>query len=114
VKIALLALALALPLAAHAADVPTSYTVSDTALKAAVAGTNLTFTLYTDAGCMQQTHQQVVPIENVRFVSRLKTFTPKSAPKGPKIDEVHETLTGVNAAGEPLPDRHRNGLKPAE
>jgi hypothetical protein len=84
---------------AHAADVPTSYTVSDTALKAAVAGTNLTFTLYTDAGCTQQAHQQVVPIEMVAFVSRLKTFTPKNAPKGPKIDEMHETLTGVNAAG---------------
>jgi hypothetical protein len=84
---------------ARAADVPTSYTVSDTALKAAVAGTNLTFTLYTDAGCTQQVHQQVVPIETVAFVSRLKTFTPKNAPKAPKIDEVHETLTGVNAAG---------------
>ena len=36
-KTALLTLALALPLAAHAADVPTTYTVNDTALKAAVA-----------------------------------------------------------------------------
>jgi hypothetical protein len=99
VKTALLTLALALPLIARAADVPTTYTVNDTALKAAVAGTNLTFTLYTDASCTQQAFQQVVPIETVAFVSRLKTFTPASAPKGPKIDEVHETLTGVSAAG---------------
>lgn len=48
-RTAILTLALALPLAARAADVLTSYTVNDTALKAAVAGTNLTFTLYTDA-----------------------------------------------------------------
>jgi hypothetical protein len=41
----------------------------------------------------------VVPIETVAFVSRLKTFTPRNAPKGPTIDEVHETLTGINAAG---------------
>jgi hypothetical protein len=99
VKTALLTLALALPLAARAADVPTTYTVNDTALKAAIAGTNLTFTLYTDAACTQQAYQQVVPIETVAFVSRLKRFTPKSAPKGPNIDEVHETLTGVSAAG---------------
>jgi hypothetical protein len=84
---------------AGAADVPTSYTVNDTALKAAIAGTNLTFTLYTDAGCTQQMFQQVAPIETVAFVSRLETFTPKNAPKGPTIDKVHETLTGVNAAG---------------
>jgi len=79
--------------------VPTSYTVSDTALKAAVVGTSLTFTLYSDAGCTQQVQQQVVLVETVAFVSRLKTFLPKNAPKGPKIDEVHETLTGVSATG---------------
>jgi hypothetical protein len=73
--------------------------VNDTALRAAVAGTNLTFTLYTDASCTQQVFQQVVPIETVALVSRLKTFTPRNAPRGPKIDEVHETLTGVSAAG---------------
>jgi hypothetical protein len=99
VKTAVLTFALALPLAARAADLPTSYTVNDTALKAAVAGTSLTFTLYSDAGCTQQVHQQAVSIENVNLVSRLKLFTPKSAPKGPKVDEVHETLTGVSAAG---------------
>jgi hypothetical protein len=65
-----------------------------------LCGGKPTRTLYTDAGCTQQAHQQVVPIETVAFVSRLKTFTPENAPKGPTIDEVHETLTGVNAAGD--------------
>jgi hypothetical protein len=37
-------------------------------LKAAVAGTNLTFTLYTDARCTQQAFHQVVPVETVAFV----------------------------------------------
>src|SRR5262245_22971755 len=96
---ALLSLALVIPLAARAADVPTTYTVDDKALKAAIAGTSLTFTLYSDAGCTQQVHQQVVPVETVSFVSRLKIFIPKNAPKGPKMDEVHETLTGVSATG---------------
>jgi hypothetical protein len=100
VKTALLTLALALPLAVRAADVPTSYTVNDTALKAAIAGTSLTFTLYSDAGCTQQVHQQAVPIETVNLVSRLKVFTAKSAPtKSPKTAELRETLTGVSAAG---------------
>lgn len=99
-KTALLTLALALPLAARAADVPTSYTVNDTALKAAIAGTSLTFTLYSDAACTQQVHQQAVPIETVDLVSRLKVFTAKSAPtKSPKTAELRETLTGVSAAG---------------
>jgi hypothetical protein len=63
--------------------------VNDTALKAAIAGTTLTFTVYSDAGCTQQVHQQAVPIENVTLVSRLKVFTAKSAPvKSPKTAEL--------------------------
>jgi len=50
----------------------------------------------------------VVPIENASFVSRLKTFAPKNAAKGTKIDEVHETLTVSARRGisiSPRPER---------
>ena len=98
-KTAAVLFALTLPLAARASDIPTAYTVDDKVLKAAVAGTNLTFTLYRDAACTQQVHQQVVPIETVTLVSRLKNFVAKGAPKGPKTTELRQTLAGVDASG---------------
>jgi len=56
---------------ARAADVPVSYTVDETALKTAISGTPLTFTLYTDATCTTLVHTQVVNAENVTVIARL-------------------------------------------
>src|SRR5438552_4718284 len=80
---------------AWAADVPVSYTVDDAALKAAISGTPLTFTLYTDAACTSSVHTQVVNSENVTIISKLKRFRLTGAVKPPMTDELLTTLTGV-------------------
>lgn len=58
---------------------PVTYTVDDTALKAAISGTPLTFSLYTDAACTALVHTQVVNSENVTVISKLKRFKPSGA-----------------------------------
>ena len=68
----LLAVAL-VPLRAFAADLPVSYVVADAALKAAVAGTSLTFSLYSDASCTTQVFTTAVAIENVRLLKLERT-----------------------------------------
>lgn len=86
---------------AVASDLPVRYTVDDKALKGAVAGTNLTFQLFTDAACATTAvHAQVVAIENVNVVSRLKRFKAPGAPTAPpKTAEMSQTLTGVSGSG---------------
>jgi hypothetical protein len=82
---------------ATASELPVTYTVQDKPLrKSGIAGTPLTFTLFSDSACTQQVYQAVVPIENVELISRLKLLTPKGAVKGPKTDELRTTLSGVN------------------
>jgi hypothetical protein len=81
---------------ATASDLPVTYAVQEKPLKTSgIAGTPLTFTLYSDNACTQQVYQAVVPIENVELISRLKLLTPKGAVKGPTTDELHTMLTGV-------------------
>jgi len=85
---------------AHASDLAVTYTVQDKPLKKlAVAGTPLTFTLYTDTACTQLLFQMTVPIENVTLISRLKLLTPKGAVKAPATDELRTTLTGLTTSG---------------
>ncbi|MFN8545498.1 MAG: hypothetical protein U0807_14985 [Candidatus Binatia bacterium] len=82
------------------ADVQVSYTVDETALKTAVAGTTLTFQLYSDSACTMAAGAAVdVAIENVGLVERLKRFSPKGAAKPPKTDRLTTVLAGVTAPG---------------
>ena len=98
-RLSLLALVLA-PIAARATDIPVSYTVNAVALKAAVAGTNVTFNLYADSTCTGPiVHTETVVIEGVDIISRLPRFKPKHAPKPPKTAELRHTLTGVTHGG---------------
>lgn len=83
---------------AGAADVPVNYTVDDRVLRAAAAGTILTFELFTDAACTSLVHTQMVAIENVTIISRLKRFKPVAAATPPKTTELQQTLTGVTPA----------------
>jgi hypothetical protein len=94
------ALLLALAPLAQGADLPVSYTVDERALKLAVAGTNVTFDLYTDSACTGPiAHTETVAIESVDVISRLKLFVPKGATvKPPKTDELRHTLIGVDPA----------------
>ncbi len=92
-----LAAVIAAPCVARAADLPVSYTVDEKMLKLAIAGTNVTFDLYTDSACAGPiAHTETVAIENVDIISRLKLFKAKGAlVKPPKTDELRHTLTGV-------------------
>ncbi len=96
-----LALALLLlPTAAPASDLPVTYTVEEKPLKAAVAGTQLTFTLHRNASCADPSlHTVVWPIEAVTFLARLKMFTPKNGTKIPNTVEIHHLLYNVLATG---------------
>ena len=81
---------------ARAADLPVTYTVEEKPLKAAVAGTPLTFELYTDNACSGPVaHSEVVNIEDAELIVKLKPFNPKNAMKKPNTVEVRRTLTGL-------------------
>ncbi len=83
----------------HASDLPVTYNVQDKPLKAgAPAGTQLTFTLFSDAACTQQVFQTMIPVENVTLISKLKLATPKGATKSPATDQIQATLTGVTTS----------------
>jgi hypothetical protein len=93
---------LALPLVAggpvRAEDVPVQYLVDQKALKAAVAGTELTFSLYTDGACSAQVFTANRPVESL-VIERLVLVTPKGARKSPKAARLAATLTGVDPEG---------------
>lgn len=78
---------------------PVGYTVEDKPLKAASAGTDLTFQLFSDATCTALVHSAVVPIEDVSLLVRLKQLTPKNDVKLPKAAELRTTLPGVPVPG---------------
>jgi hypothetical protein len=95
---------LALPQLVHAADVPVRYLVNDAQLKTAVAGTSLTFSLYTDPTCSGPAHaSSALAIENATVTSRLKVFKAKGATTVPaKTDEIVWTMPNVPPTGQTL------------
>src|SRR5690349_11350763 len=94
------ALVLALgPLAAVAADLPVTFTTQEKPLKAASAGTQLTFALYGDAACTNQVYTTTVNVENVALITKVKQFTPKNDAKLPNTVMLQHTLPGVTAYG---------------
>lgn len=98
----ILALTVALtltPFAARAADLPASYTLEEKPFKAAIAGTSLTFALFSDAACTTQVYTTAVLVENVALITKLKQFTPKNDTKLPNTLLLQHTLAGVTAHG---------------
>src|SRR5437773_1661200 len=92
--VGLAALCLSGPIQAIA-DVQVSYTVEEKALKSAVTGTSLTFTVYSDSGCtMQLANPVAVPIDDVALIERLRRFKPKHGTKPPTTDRLTHVLTG--------------------
>jgi hypothetical protein len=79
------------------ADIRVAYTVDDKALKtAAISGTNLTFTVFSDAGCTTPIASPVVmPIDNILLIERMKRFTPKGGTKAPATDRLVQVLSGI-------------------
>jgi hypothetical protein len=99
-RLALLAAAaLLVPLAASAADLPVSYLVEEKPLKAAIAGTSLSFELYSDNTCTALVQSVSVLVENVTILSKLKQMTPKGDTKLPNTVELRTTLAGVSVTG---------------
>ena len=99
-RFAALAILLLAPVAARAADIPVVYTVQEKPLKTtALAGTMLTFTLYSDSVCTTAVYSTVVAVENVTLIVRLKQLTPKGDTKLPATDALQHTLPVVTATG---------------
>lgn len=92
-----LAAVIVAPCVARAADVPVTYTCQEKPLKAAIAGTMLTFTLYNDSACTNQVYSTGVLIENVALITKLKQFTPKNDTKLPNTVALQHTLPNVTA-----------------
>jgi hypothetical protein len=92
--VAIIALGI-VPAAAHAADVRVSYLVDATAFKAAVAGTPLTFSLYSDASCNSLVTSQAVVVESVALATAAKGVKVKNGPAPPKATRLEQVLTGV-------------------
>lgn len=91
-------LALVSPVAASALDLPVTYDVDSTALKAAVAGTSLTFSVHTDSACATPAVlSQAIDVQDVQSIEVLKRFTPKGAPKAPKTARMTQVLASVPA-----------------
>ena len=82
------------------ASVPVSYNVDQTALRQAVAGTPLTFTLYSDAACSASIAVDVVAVENVVPLEKLKSVRTPGAAAPPKIARLNHVLTGVTPTPE--------------
>ena len=96
-RIALLALLLVVPRFAAAGDLPARYTTEEKPLKTAIAGTMLTFTLYSDPSCTTSVYSTAIAIENVDLIGRIKPFNPKNAVKKKNTTELRATLTAVPA-----------------
>jgi hypothetical protein len=94
-RILAVAALVAAPLVAQAADLPARYTVEEKPLKAALAGTNLTFNLYSDPLCTTLVSTATIAIENVDLIGRIKPFNPKNAVKKKNTAELRATLTSV-------------------
>ena len=98
-----MAIAGALCLAAatsRAADIRVSYDVDQKALKETVSGTLLTFTLYTDNACSAVHASQMVTVEDVIPLEKIKALKPKGAADPPKVVRLNHVLSGVTPAAE--------------
>jgi hypothetical protein len=86
---------------ASAVDLPVVYKVQDKPLKLAVAGTQLTFELFSDSSCTSLFYSQSMAIDDVDVITKLKRFVPKAGVKPPKTDEIHAVLAGIPPAEGP-------------
>ncbi len=91
---ALAALALLLLPAHGYGAVQLSYTVDDKALRAAVSGTQLTFTLFFDAACTGFGFPlPAVSIDDVDLIERIKRFRPIGGVKPPNTARLTEVIS---------------------
>src|ERR1044072_5281429 len=96
---AMIGLLLATP-PARAADIPVSYNVEQVALKAAVSGTQLTFSLYTDGACSLAHASQMVAVDDVVPLEKIRSVKPKGGATPPKVARLNFVLSGIASAPE--------------
>ena len=95
-----LVLTLAFPNVAAAGELPVSYLVEQKPLKDAVAGTSLTFELFTDQACSgSAASSSAVAIDAITMVSKLTHIVAKGADKPPNVAELRATLPAVAVPG---------------
>jgi hypothetical protein len=98
---------------AHAIDLPVTYDVDKIAFKAAVLGTSLNFSLYTDSACTISAATDSVLVEDVDvLLEPVKLDKVKGGPKPAKIVRLRHTLTGVTAAAEFFLEVTGTGITP--
>jgi hypothetical protein len=95
VRLALGTLATLVPLSVSAASLPVSYLVEEKPLKVAIAGTPLTFSLYSDDTCTTLVESVQINVEDVTVLVKLKQMTPKNDTKLSNTVELRHTLAGV-------------------
>jgi hypothetical protein len=89
-----MALVMSVPGSASSTQLNVRYEVDASALRAAVAGTPLTFSFHDDAGCVTPAiATEVVNVEDLDMVEVLKRFTPKNATKPPKTARIYQTYS---------------------
>lgn len=89
-------LTLFLPMSASAFELKATYDVDAVALKSAVVGTSLTFSLHTDPACSTPAvSTSAVNVEDVDSIAVLKRFVPKGAAKPPKTARLSHVLANV-------------------
>jgi hypothetical protein len=95
-----LVLVLALPAYVGATDIPVSYLVEQKPLKDAVAGTSLTFELFTDTACSAPAaHAAAIEVDAISVITKLVRVIPKGADKSPNVAELRATLPTVTVPG---------------
>jgi hypothetical protein len=94
----LVAALLGLSTSARAVDVPIRYTVDANALRAAVAGTALTFELHTTPACSSAILSQVVNVEDVVLIEAVKTFKVAGGRRTAQVARLNHVLTAAPSA----------------
>jgi len=80
-------------------DVPVTYTLEQSALRAAAAATPLTFDLHADSACSAAIYSVAVDVADVALIERVRTFKVRGAPSGPRVVRLSHVITGAPPSG---------------
>ena len=75
-----------------AAEIAVTYTVDQGKLRQAAAGTALTFEIHADSVCSTPVYTEVVPVETVSLIEKVRTLRVRGAPQAPRVARLHHVL----------------------
>jgi hypothetical protein len=91
-----LALTLTVGVSASAtADVPISYLADLDPIRRAVAGTPITIELHGDAACSAAIHSEMVAVEDVMLIERVRTVKIRGAGPTPRVARLQHVIAGA-------------------